>query len=275
MANHISSYHSEFLSEFKNKYETIACEQCPFKCYTKRRIQKHMFKNHPKKPCNQCDKSFYHDKDLRKHKEKHEDVGKSFNCEKCSKVFTDRRKFEIHTIRHELKFKCKYCSEILPSKFKLKIHFNKHHRRIEDSLICTICGKILKTTGGMKQHMKTFHEKNKKYEEKCRFCELMFDTYNKRVGHEFEAHNHNSYVCVLCGKKIRNRDINRHMASHSTNSIPCEICSKMFRSEQHRERHHNTVHKPDSERPYKCSYGGCERAFINPIALESHMNSHL
>ena len=71
LANHMSSYHTEFLEEFKNRYKTIRCELCPFICYTKRRLQKHMQKNHPKKACDQCDKTFYHDKDLKEHKAKH------------------------------------------------------------------------------------------------------------------------------------------------------------------------------------------------------------
>ena len=120
----------------------------------------------------------------------------------------------------------------LGDKFTLKSHLKKHHWRTEDSLICTICGKILKTTQGMKKHVERYHEKHDKH-LKCRYCELMFDTYSKKVGHEFEVHNYNSHICVLCGKKIRKGTIDIHMAiHHSEKNIPCEICGKIFIYEQ-------------------------------------------
>ena len=123
--------------------------------------------------------------------------------------------------------------------------------------------------------MKRFHEKDEKHEKKCRYCELMFDT-QKLSKHEFDVHNHNSEICVLCGKKLLKSRLDRHMTLlHGEKNIPCDICGKLFKSQFNRERHHLKVHQPDSEKPFKCSYAGCERAFINPQSLESHSNSHL
>ena len=102
--------------------------------------------------------------------DEHDDKGKSFNCEKCSKVFQNRSSLRKHSLRH-LKTKNK----------------------------CTICEKILKSSDGLRGHIKRYHGKPQpKLQQliKCSVCEQVFDTKNKRAKHEFELHNHGSHICV-------------------------------------------------------------------------------
>ena len=93
--------------------------------------------------------------------------------------------------------------------------------------------------------------------------------------HEYNVHNRNSSICLICGKKVLTNHIKIHMSSHSEEKIACDICGKVLKSQIHVERHKKRIHIPDSEKLFKCSYPGCERAFVVAQILEGHMNSHL
>ena len=90
----------------------------------------------------------------------------------------------------------------------------------------------------------------------------------------FDAHDHNSRICNICGKKLNSNNEKKHMESHERQNIPCDECDKTFNTVFKLDRHKRNIHQPDSNKPYKCTEQDCARAFYNTMSLEAHRNSH-
>ena len=102
-------------------------------------------------------------------------------------------------------------------------------------------GKELKNLHGLKEHIKTAHDK---------------------------------VTCTICGKMYGAKPMKRHIRSaHTANDqkkFKCEVCGKGF-SYSHDLKDHHNIHT--GEKPYKCEL--CPVAFASKGTYHMHQRRHL
>ncbi|CAF91612.1 unnamed protein product, partial [Tetraodon nigroviridis] len=138
------------------------------------------------------------------------------------------------------------CSCVFDTRQKLKVHLLNH---AEDPrpFQCTIegCGWAFATSYKLKRHLQS-HDKQRPH-----IC-------------HFEG----------CGRRFTTiYNLKAHVKVHEQdNTFVCEICSERFRSATRLTNHHRVHFEP--QRPHKCDFPGCEKAFITFSALFSHNRTH-
>ncbi|XP_034023233.1 zinc finger protein ZXDC [Thalassophryne amazonica] len=138
------------------------------------------------------------------------------------------------------------CSCTFDTRQKLKVHLLNH---AEDPrpYQCTIegCGWAFATSYKLKRHLQS-HDKQRPHTCQLEGCGRRFTT----------VYNLKAHV------KVHEQD----------NAFICEICSERFRSATRLNNHQRVHFEP--QRPHKCEFPGCEKAFITFSALFSHNRTH-
>ncbi|XP_072540720.1 zinc finger protein ZXDC [Salminus brasiliensis] len=138
------------------------------------------------------------------------------------------------------------CPDVFGSRQKLKMHL-VFHTEDQRPFKCTVdgCGWSFTTSYKLKRHLQS-HDKVRPYKCEWENCGRRFTTvYNLKA----------------------------HIKAHDQeDSFVCEICSERFRSATRLANHQRTHFEP--ERPHKCEFPGCEKAFITFSALFSHNRTH-
>ncbi|XP_026872558.2 zinc finger protein ZXDC [Electrophorus electricus] len=138
------------------------------------------------------------------------------------------------------------CSNTFDSRQKLKMHL-VFHTEDQRPFKCTMegCGWSFTTSYKLKRHLQS-HNKVRPYRCEWENCGRRFTTiYNLKA----------------------------HVKAHDQeDAFVCEICSERFRSATRLANHQRTHFEP--ERPHKCEFPGCEKAFITFSALFSHNRTH-
>ena len=278
LKKHVKAYHEELMGKFDEKYRTIRCKKCPASFYTSRGHRQHRQRFHPRNAqCSHCHRSFYSEEDLKKHEAMHENDRKVFTCDQCDKKIVGLYKFKKHLknqFAHEAAVSCPHCPKLVKD---LKTHLKVHDK--PSYFVCDACGKTFNGNRSLTTHRKSCLSGlplSVKENVKCRFCDSTFSTSMRKQTHEFKVHDINAQICSQCGhKSFGMSNFRRHMTKHSAKEIFCEQCGKTFKSKLNLNLHHQKMHRPDSEKPHKCSYSDCTRAFVTLESLESHTNSHL
>ena len=194
--------------------------------------------------CGSCAKSFSSIENLRLHERKHA----SPTCAHCLTEFATRRQLlqhmndnhQVENIQQHVngsEFKCSACCVIFPTSMELDLH----------------------TTG---------RSCSKVYE--CSFCFQVFYTPKDRQVHQAE-HRGKSYLCSLCGKTYKMRDLyNEHMLQHAgTQPHECFKCGKKFGIKSVFDSH---MRKHSKVKCHLCSL--CGKGFTSPAALKRHSWTH-
>ncbi|KAF4079120.1 hypothetical protein AMELA_G00189420 [Ameiurus melas] len=138
------------------------------------------------------------------------------------------------------------CACAFNSRQKLKMHL-VFHAEDQRPFKCTVegCGWSFTTSYKLKRHLQS-HDKVRPYE-----CE-----------HE------------NCGRRFTTvYNLKAHARAHEQeDAFACELCGERFRSATRLANHQRTHFEP--ERPHKCEFPGCEKAFITFSALFSHNRTH-
>ncbi|XP_007253481.4 zinc finger protein ZXDC [Astyanax mexicanus] len=138
------------------------------------------------------------------------------------------------------------CSDVFGSRQKLKMHL-VFHTEDQRPFKCTVegCGWSFTTSYKLKRHLQS-HDKVRPYKCEWENCGRRFTTvYNLKA----------------------------HVKAHDQeDAFVCDICSERFRSATRLANHQRTHFEP--ERPHKCEFPGCEKAFITFSALFSHNRTH-
>ncbi|XP_076870257.1 zinc finger protein ZXDC [Brachyhypopomus gauderio] len=138
------------------------------------------------------------------------------------------------------------CSNTFDSRQKLKMHL-VFHTEDQRPFKCAVegCGWSFTTSYKLKRHLQS-HDKVRPYRCEWENCGRHFTTvYNLKA----------------------------HVKAHDQeDAFVCDICSERFRSATRLANHQRTHFEP--ERPHKCEFPGCEKAFITFSALFSHNRTH-
>ncbi|CAG7837484.1 unnamed protein product [Allacma fusca] len=171
-------------------------------------------------------------------------------------------------------YNCSLCPEwTFPNQERVLRHFLIHLRDTtlgNTNTKCPICGKVLVSPGGLKNHIKAHDDSSKLICEVCgKYCKTV-----KALGCHMRF-NHGKvefHECDICGKKIRGDD--SHLRSHK-NSVHlklkkwcCEFCGKGFSYGPSLQRHLlSAAHS--SEKQYSCDV--CGEQFRHLLSKIKHM----
>ncbi|MCJ8729499.1 hypothetical protein PDJAM_G00107140 [Pangasius djambal] len=138
------------------------------------------------------------------------------------------------------------CACAFDSRQKLKMHL-VFHAEDQRPFKCTVegCGWSFTTSYKLKRHLQS-HDKVRPYECEYENCGRRFTTIYNLKAHARAHEQEDAFACELCGER--------------------------FRSATRLASHQRTHFEP--ERPHKCEFPGCEKAFITFSALFSHNRTH-
>merc|ERR1712228_23375 len=114
--------------------------------------------------------------------------------------------------------------------------------------------------------MGSFHEKIVNY--RCKICQKgFFDKAHCQL-HETSHYNDNDeYVPIVKSEKKKRTKVIKNQL------FPCNQCQKSFAFNYRLKRHILTVHTPNKDKPFQCSYN-CGYATARKYSLSEHEKSH-
>ena len=195
-----SSIKSTVLLELSNvlgEVEFLICQQCDFKCETKKSLKRHIYVKHANIACTEpgCGKILKNRGIWKEHiKNKHVGRTNQYLCDECdysSKWFSC---LQIHKRRHTGNLiQCPHCEYMCPKNNMLVMHLESKHNAAEYE--CDKCDVKTRTKRMLKFHKEKVHE-GVRY-----FCELCShqatNSYNLRT-HKRRCHDKIEINCTFC-----------------------------------------------------------------------------
>lgn len=203
-----------------------------------------------------------------------------FVCNICGKVLSNkyamqRHKIVVHKTSGDLF--CNVCIKLFSTAEDLAEHKTKcvKTRGYTNTAVrfeCDICGGVLKNKHVLRGHMRWKHNPAAK-KFKCKLCESSFVRQSLLDIHHNRAHlDIKEYICSICGRGFKTKDqLKSHTNSHTGEKpFKCTFngCEKSFRSRSNRENHMLTH---TGEKRYQCSVSGCNRPFGFAKDLRRHI----
>ncbi|XP_026492921.2 zinc finger protein ZFP2-like [Vanessa tameamea] len=212
---------------------------CSYNCGY-RSVHKHVVKDHEKRhrkeykyKCQTCGKGFQVRTSYEQHQNIHKGI-KPFSCEICGMTFhlhkyLTTHRSNVHPQSSGRKpWVCKQCSLPCDSKNSLNIHLKeKHGIIVKVSILCDICGKVVRDTQQLKSHQRSVHLNIKPYT--CGVCNKSFPKKFTLKVHE-QTHTGKLCVCNVCDKKFsRQSSLQRHLQRfHIDSKLKCQKCEKVY-----------------------------------------------
>ena len=146
----------------------------------------------------QCNKTFSQESTLKKHQQERHSKSEKYDCKSCNQAFSFQENLQKHEsyFHTALKIKCGYCKTKLEDLEKLQTHVLKNHT-------CEPCNKTFPHRGYLSQHVKAFHDKEKKYA--CKFCNKTYPWRASLFGHIKSVHEKISFSCEFCNKPFTSK----------------------------------------------------------------------
>lgn len=191
------------------------------------------------------------------------------------------------SVDHLGKFLCKFCDNSYSTIQTVRHHVkNKHchdYNRIkataEDKirkrkLKCHICKKKFKNTNILQEHIQ-IHGINE-IQKSCFLCHATFDKDTELLTHISNKHESvktKLHYCFKCGYSTSKLShFKQHERTHSLNShIKCSYC-KYTTYHPPNLKIHERIHTND--KPYTCTFNGCEYRCAAKSGLTSHWLKH-
>jgi len=228
------------------------------------------------------------------------------NCSVCGEGLTSIKGLKAHMNTHDPNYgnyECTQCKTFFDSKGLLRHHRRvTQHKKLKDPepkyFPCNTCGKSLSGVGGLREHIKSVH--NKTYDKLCPHCDyrasstktlkkhidalhlgitypcdqctLVFTQRENLASHIKTIHSgERPFVCEECGFKSKTKsNLESHVSSiHSTSSFPCIICGKIFKNQSYLASH---MRGHDESSQFPCQF--CDRKFVTRTKLKMHINTH-
>lgn len=174
----------------------------------------------------------------------------------------------------EKKYVCSLCSKSFTRIYSLRYHMAKHSdiRRF----LCPKCGKSFHTSSGLRQHQASHNNIN---QFKCGFCNKTYKSRQSLKEHFRVAHSSNRklFICTTCGKRFTAKStLIKHSKIHTgLKEFSCPDCPKMYTRASYLRVHRLTHTGQEPQRPFICTYKGCDRRFTTKNSLGVHIaHSH-
>ncbi|KAL8596209.1 hypothetical protein ACOMHN_021249 [Nucella lapillus] len=219
-----------------------------------------------------CGQGFKTDSLYLKHVQKvHHGLKTPFACPQCPKEYKSQKSLNIHmTVAHcskdERKAVCKYCGDTVQHRRALKKHIKTHHPRgAKKTFYCDECPMTFTQPSALKYH-KLRHSGIKNYQ--CFYCDKMFSGSGNRLNHMRYFHEkERKFLCETCGMGFfRAYALREHERVHSGEKpYQCERCAERFTKKEYLTIHMRTH---TGERPYKCEL--CDKAFTQRTSRSIH-----
>ncbi|XP_044752676.1 zinc finger protein 184-like [Coccinella septempunctata] len=226
-------------------------------------------------------------------------------CQYCGLLATARQELADHiNSQHndEQNSTCESCNIRFSNNQELEEHFRRQHienfeEEIDIDIMCLICKKVFDDTNQMMEHalehlirrhtclscrnvyicdaaLNEHHKTHPRYRFKCPICGKLTCTSRTALREHIRNHSESkSFQCDLCQRTYKSMGrLKMHKKSHFRMNNICPICpySTMSKSDFNT---HLRVHT--NERPFKCSFEECGKAFKTNSALCIHIREHL
>ena len=149
----------------------------------------------------------------------------------------------------------------------------KRKRNIEKQDIpgtfpCKQCNKVFGRLRYLRKHVAT-HRTERKF--LCDECDKGFTT-KPYLTHHRKSHVETVFRCSQCAFTSRvGSAVHAHRQVHTQGSILCDICGLAYADKSALNKH-KRVHDP--QRPYSCSYTGCQWRFKTEVMCKAHIRAH-
>ena len=232
-------------------------------------------------PCkiDNCNKVFRYALSFEKHlKEKHLEEN-FYRCDhsECDFTTADKEKLRSHVIKHLVDRPYSCDTDGCGKTFKTIQHLKKHeavHSSEEFECIYDKCQKTFKALKYMNRHIDAVHLK----QNRCRFCEQVFDTYGKLSRHRKSVHRiGKQFICTIdnCNREYPTQDLfRRHgLRIHSEKTMLCTHEGCAFGT-AHKSDFNKHLKTHSNDRPYVCDTDGCGKSYKTLCHLKAHRTTH-
>lgn len=171
--------------------------------------------------------------------------------------------------------KCDICLKKFKRSRDVEVHMRSHTG--QKPFYCNVpdCKESFSTKNGLVQHM-TKHTQNRPF--KCEQCNKTFKC-NRNLKDHGKVHDSNRIIFSCdredCSATFRSKSsFNAHMKRHLglTKMFSCNICGKGFERDITLRQH---IRTHTGERPYKCTFLGCDKTFVAHSNKIDHEKLHL
>nr|XP_019561646.2 zinc finger protein 235-like isoform X2 [Aedes albopictus]XP_029711124.1 zinc finger protein 235-like isoform X2 [Aedes albopictus] len=237
------------------------CCACQEQFETEEQLREHSVTVHlPNKPppdptrpytCNVCYRCYKSDMLLYRHQSRKLWLKATTKhvCAQCGKAYRSPKALQMHEVSHtgEKLFQCSKCPKAYSNWSSCQRHVLNHNIPV-DKYKCEICGYILKSSSGWKQHMLQ-HTGERPH--KCPHCPATFATTVGLNSHLSTHTDEKTVECPICKKQYkRNAELKRHLkfTHHKQKPFSCFFCPRQFVWKNRRKQHILQAHPKELQR---------------------------